>query len=180
MLHKLPFLTPPPNLSQSETFPLADSLSNQAVIVRRIQADSTEKNRLAKMGIFPGARLKIIQQTCGQILLQVYHSRLALGKSLAKQILVQNASSSYQGKNFMRLSELKIGQKAVISGYQSNRPNILQRLLEMGLIRNTEVEVIRRAPLGDPIEIALRGFHLSLRQFEAELIYVEPKETKSP
>ena len=48
-----------------------------------------------------------------------------------------------------------------------------RRLMDLGLIRGTTVEVIRRAPLGDPIEVRLRGFMLTLRLSEAEHITVE-------
>jgi ferrous iron transport protein A len=46
------------------------------------------------------------------------------------------------------------------------------RLMEMGLIAGTPIEVIRFAPLGDPVEIKVRGYHLTLRRHEAELILV--------
>jgi ferrous iron transport protein A len=49
----------------------------------------------------------------------------------------------------------------------------VQRLMDLGLIRGTTVEVIRRAPLGDPMEVRLRGFMLTLRRSEAEHITVE-------
>lgn len=48
-----------------------------------------------------------------------------------------------------------------------------RRLMDLGLIRGTVVEVVRTAPLGDPIEVRLRGFMLSLRRAEAEHITVE-------
>ena len=46
------------------------------------------------------------------------------------------------------------------------------RLLEMGLLVGTTVEVVRFAPLGDPVEIKVRGYHLTIRKHEAELILV--------
>jgi len=46
------------------------------------------------------------------------------------------------------------------------------RLLEMGLLVGTPVELVRFAPLGDPVEIKVRGYHLSLRKHEAEQIWV--------
>ena len=49
----------------------------------------------------------------------------------------------------------------------------VRRLMDLGLIRGTTVEVIRRAPLGDPMEVRLRGFMLTLRRSEAEHITVE-------
>ena len=48
-----------------------------------------------------------------------------------------------------------------------------RRLLDMGVIPGTEVKVERVAPLGNPIEIKIRGYHLSLRKEEAANIYVE-------
>jgi len=48
------------------------------------------------------------------------------------------------------------------------------RLLEMGMIVGTTVELVRFAPLGDPVELKLRGYNLSLRKHEAELVLVRP------
>ena len=47
------------------------------------------------------------------------------------------------------------------------------RLMEMGMIPGTVVDVVRLAPLGDPLEIRLRGYHLSLRKRDAEQIWVQ-------
>lgn len=48
-----------------------------------------------------------------------------------------------------------------------------QRLMDMGLVRGTTVKVVRVAPLGDPIEVTLRGYMLTLRRSEAEHVEVE-------
>ena len=48
-----------------------------------------------------------------------------------------------------------------------------ERLMEMGLIAGTPVKVVKRAPLGDPIEIAARGYHLTVRKTEAIEIVLE-------
>ena len=48
-----------------------------------------------------------------------------------------------------------------------------RRLMDLGLIRGTTVEMVRRAPLGDPMEVRVRGFMLTLRRAEAEHITVE-------
>ena len=47
------------------------------------------------------------------------------------------------------------------------------RLQEMGLLVGTPVELVRFAPLGDPVEIKVRGYHLTLRKHEADLIFVQ-------
>ncbi len=50
------------------------------------------------------------------------------------------------------------------------------RLMEMGLLVGTTVELVRFAPLGDPVEIKVRGYHLSLRKHEADRILVAPRK----
>ncbi len=55
-------------------------------------------------------------------------------------------------------------------------PEYRSRLLEMGLLVGTPVQLVRFAPLGDPVEIKVRGYHLTLRKQEAEQIWVQPKE----
>ena len=64
------------------------------------------------------------------------------------------------------LSALKIGEKARVLGFDLP-PEHRQRLLEMGLTVGAECEVVRFAPMGDPIDIKVRGYHLSLRKKEA-------------
>ncbi len=51
-----------------------------------------------------------------------------------------------------------------------------RRLLDMGLVPGAEIEVIRKAPLGDPIDFKVKDYHLSFRRAEAEMIQVEPLE----
>lgn len=65
---------------------------------------------------------------------------------------------------------LEPGERGTIQGIRNATPRVRQRLLEMGLTRGTIVEVIRLAPLGDPMEISLRGYRLSLRREEAESV----------
>ena len=71
----------------------------------------------------------------------------------------------------LTLRDLKPGQRGTVTGYADDDPP--GRLLEMGLLPGTPVEVVRLAPLGDPIDLKVRGFHLSIRQHEAERIHVE-------
>ena len=52
--------------------------------------------------------------------------------------------------------------------------SVVRRLMELGLVPGTSVRVVRSAPLGDPIELAVRGVRLSVRRSEARLIHVEP------
>lgn len=71
----------------------------------------------------------------------------------------------------MTLGELKIGQKAKITAVGGSGA-LRRRLLDMGLTPRTEVMVRKMAPLGDPIEIRLRGYELTIRREEADQIEV--------
>jgi ferrous iron transport protein A len=80
----------------------------------------------------------------------------------------------------MKLSELAVGASAVVREFPKSSAAFI-RLREMGLLAGTRVTLIRTAPLGDPIEIKLRGYHLTLRKSEAEHIVVESEGSpKSP
>lgn len=73
----------------------------------------------------------------------------------------------------MQFDELKVGQSARIKSLKPGNPVYRQRLIAMGLIPGTAFTISRMAPLGDPIEIIVRGFALSLRKNEANILQLE-------
>lgn len=72
----------------------------------------------------------------------------------------------------MPLSKVAIGKTVTIVRVEGE-PSFRRRLLELGLLPGTAVQVLRIAPLGDPLELLSRGAHLSIRAREAESIFVE-------
>ncbi len=73
----------------------------------------------------------------------------------------------------MKLSDLKQNQKAKVIGVDKSLKSLKKRLSDMGFVKDQEIEIKRVAPLGDPIEISVKGYSLSLRKKEAEKIEVE-------
>ncbi|KAF3977107.1 MAG: ferrous iron transport protein A [Methylococcales symbiont of Iophon sp. n. MRB-2018] len=71
------------------------------------------------------------------------------------------------------LKTLIVGDKAKVIGFNKMAKAYRKRLLAMGLTPGTEFDVIRHAPLGDPIEIKIRGFSLTLRKNETEVLLIE-------
>jgi Fe2+ transport system protein FeoA len=69
------------------------------------------------------------------------------------------------------LDRLSPGESGVIERLDGD-PAMVQRLMELGLVPGTGVEVVRHAPLGDPVELRVRQVHLSLRRSEAAHIHV--------
>jgi Fe2+ transport system protein FeoA len=73
---------------------------------------------------------------------------------------------------FRRLADLGPGARCIVVQIDGE-PQIVRRLMELGLVPGTPVEFIRRAPLGDPCELRVRGTHLSIRRSEARQVHVE-------
>lgn len=71
------------------------------------------------------------------------------------------------------LSTFQPGQMGRICGYLPGKAAYRQRLLSMGLTPNTSFQLVRRAPMGDPIQLRIRNFSLSLRLKEAQILLVE-------
>ncbi len=72
----------------------------------------------------------------------------------------------------MTLNEMKAGQTAEITGYQAGSAVYRAKLLALGLTRGVRIKLVNVAPLGDPVELEVRGFHLSLRREEASVVSV--------
>ena len=70
------------------------------------------------------------------------------------------------------LKDVKIGESAVIEKLHGEGA-LKRRIMDMGLTRGTQVYVRKVAPLGDPMELTVRGYELSVRKADAELIEVE-------
>ncbi|OGT46482.1 MAG: iron transporter [Gammaproteobacteria bacterium RIFCSPHIGHO2_12_FULL_41_20] len=73
----------------------------------------------------------------------------------------------------MQLSELTVGSKARIVRVQAGEKSYRQRLMALGLLPGTELTLTRVAPLGDPVQITVRGCALSLRKAEARILQIE-------
>lgn len=71
------------------------------------------------------------------------------------------------------LADLSPGDTATVTGYA---PDVPPRVLELGVLPGTTVTLVRRAPLGDPLDLLVRGYHLSLRASEARLVEVRLME----
>lgn len=73
----------------------------------------------------------------------------------------------------MKLSQLQPGQKATITGLSELSNDVRKKLMVMGLLPNTPVTLIRTAPMGDPLQVEVRGVSLAVRVNIADSITVE-------
>lgn len=70
------------------------------------------------------------------------------------------------------LKDVKCGQTVRVKKIQGEGP-VRRRIMDMGITKGSEIYVRKVAPLGDPVEINIRGYELTLRKFDAEMIIVE-------
>ena len=70
------------------------------------------------------------------------------------------------------LDTIKPGNRCVVTGFTEENP-VTQRLMQLGVLEGSDIDVLRRAPGGDPLEIRVMGYALSLRRQEAQTIVVE-------
>jgi len=71
------------------------------------------------------------------------------------------------------LADLPVGSRAKIAGFDKTHKEYRQKLISMGLTPSTPFVVTRVAPMGDPVEIMVRDYNLSLRKDEAKTVLVE-------
>lgn len=83
-----------------------------------------------------------------------------------------NSMPAESSANSVTLNDLQPGEKATVLRVMGRGP-IRRRLVDMGLVPGEQVEVQRTAPLGDPIDIKVKGYHLSIRRSEAKHVYVK-------
>lgn len=72
----------------------------------------------------------------------------------------------------MTLDQLQTGQSATVQRIDG-KGAVRRRLMDMGLVRGASIEMVKAAPMGDPIAYLVRGYHLSLRKSEAQLVEIE-------
>ena len=80
--------------------------------------------------------------------------------------------SRQEGKIMKKLNEIPVGQTVVVKKITGEGP-VKRRIMDMGITKGIEIYVRKVAPLGDPIEITVRGYELSLRKADATMIEVE-------
>ena len=73
--------------------------------------------------------------------------------------------------NIVTLADLHVGDSGVVEALQG-RGNIQHRLVDMGVVKGTRITVVKKAPLGDPIEVKVKGCALALRMNEAAIVSV--------
>ena len=153
---------------------LSDVPTGENVRIECLRGEAGVCQRLREMGFCESSVVVKLAQS-GSLICKVCDAKVIISKELGENIIVKNLCNC-KGHSFMEnktilLSQLQVGQKGIIQGFAVEGDDC-ERIEEMGLTPGEYIEVIRYAPMGDPIEIKIRGYHLSLRKDEADQIKV--------
>lgn len=147
---------------------LQDARIDVPYTVVSINLPEDSVRHLSNLGLKVDSRLELISKTKSSAIVMLKSSRLAFDDSILSKI---DVSESQETVETLPLSELEVGQFAYIDNiFAVNEAK--RRLMDMGLTRHTKIYLRKVAPLGDPIEISLRGYELTLRKSEAQMISV--------
>jgi len=142
---------------------------NQKVKITDIDGGIGAVENIKSFGIVVGDEVlfKSRKNGRGKIVVEYNNNEISLGHELASKILLECSAAPHT-----TLDQIKVGDIVEVTKMGA-KGDVRFRLLDMGLVKGVEIKIIRVAPLGDPIEILINGFNLSLRIDEAKNIEVE-------
>jgi len=124
---------------------------------------------LSNLGLAAGETIEVVTKTKNSAIIIVKGSRLAFDASILDKI---DLAPAEENQEKIPLSELPVGRSAIVTDiFSANETK--RRLMDMGITKGSEIYVRKVAPLGDPVEINIRGYELTLRKFDAEMVIVE-------
>ena len=168
--------------------PLNKVKQGEKLIIKGVKAGEKLQGRLTSMGLKVGDLIEVVSSGFGgQMVISRGHNRLVLGRGMAEKIKVKRydetrdvlgdtVAEGAPGRP-ISLSEMKAGQEGTIRKV-CGEGVLRRRLLEMGINRGSTVYVQKYAPLRDPLELVVKGYHLTLRVEEAANILVEDVKDK--
>ncbi len=145
--------------------------SNVRII--KIDGGLGAQENFKRFGLKLSDNVQVIKNSLsGHLFIETNAELIEMGREFSYKVIVET-------NNVLDcpLDKIKIGDIAIINKVKA-KGEIRRRLMDMGLVKNTTIELIRKAPLGDPIEIRVNNFNLSLRLEEAETILVSPIKIK--
>ncbi|MBD2576462.1 FeoA family protein [Oscillatoria sp. FACHB-1406] len=177
--------TPRPTVDEKSSDSHADLSLSRAPVNTPVRIvsfkDESGINRRLGIGLATGMELRVIsRQPSGSVVIAVGDNRLGLDAGIAGKIVVSDCEPNnlkeeekMGTETTMLLREMPPGTQGRVIGYDRVFGGYKGKLVSMGLTPGTEFLLIRVAPLGDLIEINVRGFNLSLRKQEADALIVE-------
>jgi ferrous iron transport protein A len=151
----------------------------QTYFISEIKEDVESKKHLQHLGLVKNARVTVMNRDKNNGVVLIHNSRIALDNAILSNIELSKKVVGHE--NITKLANIKPGQMVMVLHIATNAENaednaLKRRLLDMGVTRGTRIFVRKVAPLGDPMELHVRGYELTLRKSEAEKVEVSVLE----
>lgn len=149
---------------------LSDAALNQVYTITGFHGFAGQERHLHNLGLIIGANVRLVTMHKDAGILLIQNSRLALSRKLLSSIDVKEGEIAHRER--MPLSKAKLGTTGKVAAIIGSA-DIKRRIIDKGITKGTEITVNKIAPLGDPLEVQVRGYKMNLRKEEADLIMVE-------
>ncbi len=147
---------------------LIDRPLNTIYQVHSITASDETTKYLQRLGITTANKIALLKLDKHSGILSLQNSRFALARELLETIRIEEVQTN---EHWLSLDQLAVGESGKVVSVHGEGA-VRRRLMDMGITKNVQIRVQKLAPLGDPIEITLRGYQLSLRKSEAAYILI--------
>ena len=137
--------------------------------IKKIGGTPEVKKHLENLGFVVGGNVSVITAMGGNVIVNVKEARVAISEEMARKIMVYLTRRRLAMKT---LKEVPIGETAKVVKLHGEGA-VKRRIMDMGITKGVEVYVRKVAPLGDPMEVTVRGYELSLRKADTEMIEVQ-------
>lgn len=151
---------------------LLDIKQPGAYLLMSVGGSPALRRHLAEMGLVAGKKLTVVKLASKVTGLVVFFQgqRLAISDEIAALLVVRPFATDAE-RPAIPLAHLPLKQTGLVQKIQGDPP-LRHRLMDMGLTKGTLVKIHQIAPLGDPIELAVRGYKLSIRKQDAAHVLV--------
>ena len=139
--------------------PLSMVNEGEPQVIKKVGGKEETRKFLENLGFVQGATVTVVSEISGNMIVNVKDSRVAIGKDMANRIM-------------KTLRQVGVGQTVTVKRLHGEGP-VKRRIMDMGITKGVQIYVRKVAPLGDPIEVTVRDYELSLRKVDAEMIEVE-------
>ena len=161
--------------------PLTFADVGQAQIIKRIGGSPEVKKHLEDLGFHVGGEISVVNTIGGNLIVNVKECRVAVSRELANTIIISALRAmadvgighydKKEERTLKTLRDAKIGETVTVVKIHGEGA-VKRRIMDMGITKHVEIYVRKVAPLGDPVELTVRGYELSLRKADAEMVEV--------
>lgn len=154
---------------------LSEAKINQTYFIKGLNGEKEIAKHLGNLGAKKGERVTLISHDKGNTIILIGNARIAVDSKLLE--IIEISEEPLINRNESLLNEVAVGSSGIVTAIEGAGA-VKRRLMDMGITRGTKLFIRKVAPLGDPVEIHLRGYELTLRKEEAALIHVANIEKK--